>query len=211
MTSSKHDYDQSTQVLNQTIHPHNQSTEHQHHISKYKCFHKNKIYDKSQQISKIQSNSIVDNPHVLLSDQYIRDLTDVYRREKDFLEQQNHYKPHNDIVINTKENLEEENKECEPKYYVKEHYYTIPCICETSLPGRIFQNFVNGIKLSMEFLLFMGDVIQRRHEFIEYNYPFVHRSTNSNEMIKLNAIRKQLNKKPSPMKHTTTNTYYDIH
>ncbi|CAF1352164.1 unnamed protein product [Rotaria sordida] len=227
MNSSKHDNNQSIQVLNHTTYPHDQSIEHQHHLSKYRCFHRNKIYDKSQQISKIQPNSIIDNSHILLPDQYIRDLTDVYRREKDFLEQQNNYTSHKEIFINIKENPEKENDECEPKYYIKEYYYTIPCICETSLPGRIFQNFVNGIKLSIEFFLFINDVIRRRHEFIEYhypfnryqsyncqvnhNYPFVHRSTYSNKMIKLNSIRNQLNKKPSPMKHTTTSTYYDIH
>ncbi|CAF2523166.1 unnamed protein product [Rotaria sp. Silwood2] len=140
MNSSKHNYDQSTEVLNQTIYPHDQSLEHQHHISKYRCFHRNKLDDKSQQLSNIQSNSIVDNSHVLLPDQYIRDLTDVYRRERDFLEQKNNYTPHKEIFINTKENPKKENEKYEQKYYVKEHYYTIPCICETSLPGRIVQS-----------------------------------------------------------------------
>jgi hypothetical protein len=81
--------------------------------------------------------------------------------------------------------------------------------------------------MSMEFFLFMGYVIGRRNELLEchypfdryqsydcqvnHNYPFVRRSTHSNEMENLNAIRKQLNKKCSPMKHTTTSTYYDIH
>ena len=126
MNSTTHDYDQSSQMLSQTIHPHEQSVQHQQHLSQYRCSHNNKIHEKSQHISNFQPNSVVDYPYVLLPNQHIRDLTDVYRREKNFLEQQNEHI--------------EENEESEPNYYAKEHSYNIPCTCETSLPRRIFQS-----------------------------------------------------------------------
>ncbi len=140
MNSTTHDYDQSSQIISQTIHPHEQSIQHQQHLSQYRCSHMNKMHDKSQQISNFQPTSVVDYPYALLNDQHSRDLTDVYRREKDFLEQRNKYISHNEIFNNAEENKGKENNKSESKYYAKEYCYNIPCNCETSLPGRVFQS-----------------------------------------------------------------------
>ncbi len=72
-------------------------------------------------------------------------------------------------------------------------------------------DFISGIKMSIEFFLFMGYAIGRRDELLECHYPFVPRTTYSKEMKNLNALRHQFNQKPAPIKHTTTDTYYDIH
>ncbi|CAF1089912.1 unnamed protein product [Adineta steineri] len=215
MNSNTYNHDQSSppQIISQTI-------QHQQHAPQYKCLHRNKTDEKTQQISNLQTNTITDYPYVLLNNQHVRDMTDVYRREKDFLKQQY-------IVNDTQENLRNEIKESKSKYYLKEYSYNIPCNCESSLAAKICQRFINGIKIGAEFFLFMTYIIGRRNELLEdhypfdryqsYNshvkhqYPFVRRSTYSNEMEKLNTIRNQLNKKRLPIKHTMTNTYYDIH
>ena len=92
MHSTTYD-DQSKRI----IHPHEQLIQHQQHTPHYRCAHRNNVDQKSRQIPNFSSNSIVDYPHVLLNDQHIRDLTDVYRREKDFLMQRSKSILHNDI------------------------------------------------------------------------------------------------------------------
>jgi hypothetical protein len=57
----------------------------------------------------------------------------------------------------------------------------------------------------------MGYAIGRRNEVLECHYPFVPRTIYSKEMKNLNVLRDQLNQKPSMIKHTTTDTHYDIH
>lgn len=107
----------------------NQSIEHQHHIPRYRCSHSNKNHEMPP------LNSLFDNSHILLSDQHTRDLTDVYRREKNFLEQTHNYESQKQILIE-----KTEGDECELKCSTKVNNYTIPCVCETSRIGRIFQS-----------------------------------------------------------------------
>ncbi|CAF4534160.1 unnamed protein product [Rotaria socialis] len=173
--------------MNSTV-QNNKNPKHEHHSPHHRCSHLNKTYE------KVQRNSIVDNSHVLLPDQNVRDLTDVYRRDKHFLEQQSNTTPQNQTVIDTKQ-----AENFESKYCVKENYYSIPCTCDTSFVGRIIQNFFDRMKFGVEFFLFMGDVIQHRNQFVEYNYPFIPHSTCSNEMATLNEIRNQLNTRPTPV------------
>jgi hypothetical protein len=156
-----------------------------------------------------------DYPSVELSDQYMRDLTDVYRRDKDFLKHK--------ILMKTEE-------ETAPIYYIKEQCHNIPCNCEISTVRRLFQStivmhcsslkrrsffsqidLIGGIKMSIEFFLFMGYTIKRRDELLECHYPFVPRTTYSNEMKNSNTLRHQFNQKPRPIKHTIIDTYCDIH
>lgn len=96
-----------------------------------------------------------------------------------------------------------------------------------NLKGIILLDFVDGMKVVIEFFLFMSDVIRRRNEIFECkypfmkqpsnhcqgdeNYPFIQRSKYNHEMTKLNAIRHELKRQPSPIKHTTTTTYFDLH
>jgi hypothetical protein len=144
MNSSIHDYNQSP-VTSETFYPHEQSVEHQQHLPRYRCSHSNRIHEKSQERPNFQPNSVVDYPHVLLPNQHIRDLTDVYRREKDFLEQRNKH-----VIPRIEENSIKEDEESELKYSVIENYSNIPCNCETSLPGRIFQSKTIVSYLSLE-------------------------------------------------------------
>jgi hypothetical protein len=103
----------------------------------------NKMHEKSQQISNFQPTSVVDYPYALLNDQHSRDLTDVYRREKDFLEQRNQYISHNETFNNPEENKGKKNKKSESEYDAREYCYNIPCNCETSLSGRVFQSNIS--------------------------------------------------------------------
>ena len=70
---------------------------------------------------------------------------------------------------------------------------------------------INGMKRSIEFVLFMVYAIGRRDELLECHYPFISRTTYTDEMEKINALRRQVNQRPPPIKHTITDTYYDIH
>ncbi len=90
----------------------------------------------SVKISKIDAY-----PCVVLPDQHMRDLTDVYRREKDFLEQRKNLISSDEMMVKTKE-----EEETALKFYVKEQYCNISCNCETSSAGRI-----SRIKMSVEF------------------------------------------------------------
>jgi hypothetical protein len=150
----------------------------------------------SVKISKIDAY-----PCVVLPDQHMRDLTDVYRREKDFLEQRKNLISSDEMMVKTKE-----EEETALKFYVKEQYCNISCNCETSSAGRI-----STIKMSVEFFLFMGYAIGRRNELLECHYPFVPRTIYSKQTKNLNVLRDPLDQKPSMIKHTTTDTYYDIH
>jgi hypothetical protein len=68
---------------------------------------------------------------MVLPDQHMRDLTEVYRREKDFLKR----RKNDEILVKT-----EEKEETAPIYYMKEQFHNIPCNCETSSVGRLFQS-----------------------------------------------------------------------
>jgi len=89
----------------------------------------------------VEISKIDDYPCVVLLDQHMRDLTDVYRREKDFLEQRKNLISSDEILVKTKE-----EEETALKFYVKEQYCNISCNCETSSAGRI-----SRIKMSVEF------------------------------------------------------------
>lgn len=70
---------------------------------------------------------------------------------------------------------------------------------------------INGMKRGVEFLLFMSYATARREELLECHYPFVSPIAYNDEMEKLNTLRHQIHQRPPPIKHTITDTYYDIH
>ena len=102
-------------------------------------------------------------------------------------------------------------------YRVTEQIHYVPCQCDTSPVGRAVQsrpsNFlqqsrstilfdsglINGIKSSVEFVLFITSVVRRRDELLQCSYPFDrHRS-------------RRVDSKPPPIKHTIVQTYDLIH
>lgn len=83
---------------------------------------------------------------------------------------------------------------------------TILSICLSVQSGLI-----NGIKSSVEFVLFVTSVIRRRDELLQRSYAFDRgrsRGTSSfAHRSRLSSDRRQTDSKPSPAKHTIIQTY----
>ena len=142
----------------------------------------------SRTVYSQSAKSVVDQPHVLLLDQGVRDLTDVYRREKDFLREK-----HRTVSCNVVRSVIEPTEVNEP---IPSREFYVQCQCDSSLVQRMCQRVVNGVKLSVEFFLFVAYVVGRRDQLIDNGYPSSRNSSSSR--------RRQV-------KQTTTHTFCDIH
>ncbi|CAF0984443.1 unnamed protein product [Didymodactylos carnosus] len=169
------------------LYPSERREEHLYDKPKYCCAHHYDDYDPHNQHKQATTgaHSLKENPtsYIVLGSERIRQLTDVYRRDKNFVKDEQmriksdypkHYilkheqnKPRN---IYEHQRTQPEQQMCDLK--VKETNYDVSCNCQTPPLCRLFQNLVDVLKQSIEFFLFIGYVVRRRNELLYPYYPF---------------------------------------
>ena len=138
--------DPTIEVTTQTIFPQEQSTQHQDHHTHYRCVHSKNNSTKLN--SQINENRFT-HPHVLLSNQHVRDQSDVYRREKDFLNENIRHCVQNSITP-LPPLIESFSS---PEDHLPEQFFYLPCHCHTSPFKRFCQSnlsqFLPSLSLSV--------------------------------------------------------------